>query len=61
MLWQGSPKLLLKEVQDATKGGKRTVLKLEIRSSESKIDIDQQWDKLSAPGVTLSDAAHALL
>ncbi len=58
MLWQGSPQLLLKEIQESKVAGKSstTVTRtLEMRGSEP--DIDAQWEALSKPGLTLPDAA----
>jgi hypothetical protein len=62
MLWQGSPELIMKELTDANKGSKGTgvVRTTELRGSGSDTDIDQQWDKLSEPGLTMPAAAEPL-
>ena len=62
MLWQGSPELIMKELTDAKKGSKGAgvVRTTELRGSGSDTDIDQQWKKLSEPGLTLPAAAEPL-
>ncbi len=64
MLWKGTPELIMKELKDVTDGGKVTgkvrSTELQMRTSVSDSDIDQQWAKLSEPGLTLSDSAQAL-
>ena len=56
MLWQGTPELLLTESSMGTSGGSST----QLRGSASEVDIDQQWERLSEHGLTLSAAARPL-
>jgi len=64
MLWQGTPELIMKELKDVTDdgngSGREIIKETLIRNSNSDTDIDQQWDKLSAPGLTLPDMAQPL-
>jgi len=63
MLWQGTPELIMKELKDATDDGKvigNVRTELHMRSNGSDTDIDLQWEKLSEPGLTLSDMVQPL-
>ncbi|XOF33320.1 MAG: hypothetical protein ACL93V_15145 [Candidatus Electrothrix sp. YB6] len=69
MLWRGEPQLLQKElVETRTQNGDESTYRKEelyrdpeINSGAAPVsDLDQKWEELKQPGITLSDSAASL-